>query len=97
MELRLVLPKLVRRMAEDLEWASKGFYYDFETVLFEYTAILNYVIEIFFFLPEECPELERQAVRAITAFLRGDETRERLKKKLMAILEDYKEKTEEEG
>jgi len=96
MQLRVVLPKLVRRMAEDLDWASKGFYYDFETVLFEYTTILNYVIEIFYLLPEECPELERQAIRAIMAFLRGDETRERLKKELMTILENYKEKTEEE-
>jgi hypothetical protein len=87
MRLKDFLPELTQRMTKDLYQAVLTI--DVQYVLTDYLEILHFVNEIY-----DLPDLEAetQTVKAIRTFLQGHETREELKDKLMAILEDYKEK-----
>jgi hypothetical protein len=79
-------------MAEDFDWCHRAFFFD--EVLNDYSAILDYATDIYL-LPD--PEPAREAAEAIGSFLQGHETREGLKKKLRAILEDWEKRTEGQG
>jgi hypothetical protein len=91
-DMRDLMPELAKRLAEDFDWAHKAFF--FADVLIEYSAILDYATDIFL-LPD--PEPAKEAAEAIQAFLKGHETREGLKNRLRAILEDWEKKTKGQG
>lgn len=95
MQLRVVLPELARQMVKDFDWASKAPSVFLDEALTDYAEILNYALEISL-LTESYPDIEREAAKAIKAFLQGHETRLGLKERLMAILSAYREKAEED-
>ena len=85
-ELKNILPELTQKMTEDLYRAPFNVHVQY--VLMDYLEILHLVNEIYHLPDDEYPDAERKAVKAIRAFLKGHETIEGLKNRLMTILEE---------